>query len=142
VGVGLDGLRAVLGSSGDELVVTPYVALGALVLLAASLMISIFASVEFSAAFVMPWLRLGDLAVYGRRATKRGAAPGDQLSSNSARLPKEDRPSKTIDVLAREHGLEGKHPDYIALATAVWPTEQDVREAEDLLIYLRQPSGR
>ena len=49
-------------------------------------------------------------------------------------------PHKTLEELAREQGLlDQPIPDYGALATAVWPTEEDV---EDFIQYLEEIRNR
>ena len=49
-------------------------------------------------------------------------------------------PHKSIEELAREQGVLDKPiPDYVALATALWPTEEDV---EDFLQYVDEMRNR
>ena len=45
------------------------------------------------------------------------------------------RPPKSVDELAREQGLADARPDYRALATGVWETEE---ELSDFTAYLKQ----
>ena len=48
-------------------------------------------------------------------------------------------PWRTLDDLAREQGLTGPPPDYVELATAIWPTEAD---AEEFRAALAQPAAQ
>jgi hypothetical protein len=47
-------------------------------------------------------------------------------------------PPKSVEELAKEQGVWGKKFDYVALATAVWPTMKDVREFEQHLREARR----
>jgi hypothetical protein len=49
-----------------------------------------------------------------------------------------DRPSKSVQELALEQGLPSKRPDYVALASAIWRTEQELAEFEEHLRQIRQ----
>lgn len=46
-------------------------------------------------------------------------------------------PPKSVEELAREQGVLGKHPDYVALATGVWPTKADLEAFEKHLREIR-----
>ena len=75
---------------------------------------------------------------------------GDQVASRTAvnmtLLPSSafgsDKPPKPIEELAEEQGLTGQRPDYEALASAVWETEEQVAEFTEFLRHVRQPAAR
>jgi|CXWL01.1.fsa_nt_gi hypothetical protein len=56
--------------------------------------------------------------------------------------PRDDiyRPPKAIEQLARDQGLDGPPPDYVALASAVWRTKDELREFQRHLKAIRRPS--
>ena len=73
--------------------------------------------------------------VDGDQVTGRLAIDMQVLPSSG---PGSMKPPKTLDELAEEQGLTGGAPDYEALASAVWETEQDVADFEE---YLREARG-
>ena len=52
--------------------------------------------------------------------------------------PGSDRPPKSIEELEHEQDLGGQQPDYVSLASAVWETEQELREFERHLQEIRR----
>ncbi len=50
------------------------------------------------------------------------------------------RPPKTIQQLEREQGLEGPPPDYVALASSVWRTKDELRDFQRHLKAIRRAS--
>jgi len=52
--------------------------------------------------------------------------------------PKSDQPPRTIQELEREQNLPRGHPDYVALASAVWETEAEVVEFERYVQEMRR----
>lgn len=51
--------------------------------------------------------------------------------------PGSDKPPKSIDQLVEEQDLPDKRPDYRALASAIWETEEEVTEFQELLNAMR-----
>ena len=51
--------------------------------------------------------------------------------------PGSDKPSKSIDQLVKEQNLPEERPDYRALASAIWETEQEVAEFQEQLAAMR-----
>ena len=71
---------------------------------------------------------------------------GDVVSSRTAvnlqllpsAGPGSARPPKSIEELAAEQGMPAERPDYEALATAVWESEEDLTDFESHLAQIRQ----
>lgn len=51
--------------------------------------------------------------------------------------PGSDKPPKSIDQLVKEQNLPDKRPDYRALASAIWKTEEEVAEFQEHLNAMR-----
>ena len=48
-----------------------------------------------------------------------------------------DKPPKSIEELAKEQGLASARPDYKALSTAVWETDEQFAEFQEYLELVR-----
>jgi hypothetical protein len=66
-----------------------------------------------------------------QRSRQKGSPRGKRLRIKV--IP----PPKSVEELAREQGVLGKHPDYVALATGVWPTKADIVAFEKHLREIR-----
>jgi hypothetical protein len=53
-----------------------------------------------------------------------------------------DRPPKSVEELEREQGLPKERPDYVALASAVWETSEDLADFERYVRELREAAAR
>ena len=51
--------------------------------------------------------------------------------------PGSSQPPKSIEELAREQFIPEQRPDYVALATAVWESEEDLADFESHLSQIR-----
>jgi hypothetical protein len=52
--------------------------------------------------------------------------------------PKSDKPPKLIAELERQQNLPRERPDYVALASAVWKTGEEIAEFERYVRELRR----
>lgn len=55
--------------------------------------------------------------------------------------PGSTRPPKSIEELAREQGMPGERPNYVALASTVWTNEEEVEEFATYLKHIRRPGA-
>ncbi|MEX2236958.1 MAG: hypothetical protein WEB00_05410 [Dehalococcoidia bacterium] len=66
-----------------------------------------------------------------------GSSVARTTATNITRLPSAGeaivRPPKSIEELAREQQLPAEHPDYVALASAIWTTESELSEFAEYL---------
>lgn len=75
-----------------------------------------------------------DEQVEGSVTTSRTVRSLSVLPSSA---PGSDRPPKSIAQLAEEQELPSERPDYVAIASTVWVTEEDIRKFDEHVASMR-----